>query len=210
MQHSKHSLITDEWRITSLDLLAIPCLMQPRTPLTFLKARACCWLTNLVFTRTIKSISAELLSIWVSPAHTDASGCSSPGTELSNSPYCTPWDSCWPLSPCKEDGARLLLVVHSTRTKGNGNNLEHRRLPLNPRKHLFTLLVTKHWHRLPRDCGGPPSLSHFVILWQQQNTSLQAHFNASSQNPLAYTCSIKNSPPGGHWLHLHVEQLLKR
>ncbi|KAK4816119.1 hypothetical protein QYF61_011355 [Mycteria americana] len=53
---------------------------------------------------------------------------------------------------CKEDGAKF------DRTRGNGHTLKHRQLPPNIRKHFFTVRVTEHWHRLPRDVMESPSL----------------------------------------------------
>jgi len=61
----------------------------------------------------------------------------------------------------KEDRARLFSVVPSARTGGNGPNLKCRRFPLNIRKHFFTVSVTKHWHRLPREVVDSPSLEIF-------------------------------------------------
>lgn len=50
-----------EMKITSLELLVIFCLMQPRIPLDFLVARAHCWLRfNLVSSGTPRSSSAGL------------------------------------------------------------------------------------------------------------------------------------------------------
>ena len=58
----------------------------------------------------------------------------------------------------KEDGARLVLVVPSARTRGDGHKLKHRRFTLNIRKHFFTVRVTEHWNRLPREVVEFPSL----------------------------------------------------
>ena len=40
---------------------------------------------------------------------------------------------------------------------GTGHKLKHRRFPLNIRKHFFTVMVTEHWHRLPREIVESPS-----------------------------------------------------
>lgn len=47
--------------------------------------------------------------------------------------------------------AKIFLVVPSRRTSGNGHQLEYRKFYMNMRKFLFTLRVTEHWNKLPRE-----------------------------------------------------------
>lgn len=55
---------------------------------------------------------------------------------------------------------RLLMVVPSDRTRGNEHKLKHRWFPLNIRKH-FSVRMTEHCHRLPREFIGFSSLEIF-------------------------------------------------
>ena len=55
------------------------------------------------------------------------------------------------------DEVRLFSVVLSNKAVGNGHQLEHMKFHTNMRKN-FTLRVTEHWHRLPREVVESPSM----------------------------------------------------
>jgi len=52
-------------------------------------------------------------------------------------------------------------VIPSRRTTGSEHKLKRRRVPLNSRKHLFTVRATEDWSRLPRKVVKCPFLEIF-------------------------------------------------
>ena len=63
----------------------------------------------------------------------------------------------------KKDGDKPFSRACCDRTRGNGFKLKEGRSRLDMRKKLFTLRVVKHWHRLPREVVGAPSLETFRV-----------------------------------------------
>lgn len=76
---------------------------------------------------------------------------------------------------CKENTAMLFSEALCAKTGSNRPELEHKRFQLNFRKNFFTIQVTEHWNRLPREISlleflqtliGHDSLQQVVLLEQ--------------------------------------------
>jgi len=57
--------------------------------------------------------------------------------------------------------ARLCSVIPSDRIRGNGHKVKHKRFHLNMMKHFFTVKITEHRHRLPREAVKSPFVEMF-------------------------------------------------
>ena len=55
------------------------------------------------------------------------------------------------------DLANLFSVFCGDRTTGKGHKMEHRKFRTNMQKNFFTVRVTEHWDRLPREVVELPS-----------------------------------------------------
>ena len=63
-----------------------------------------------------------------------------------------------PKGAYRKAGEGLFTRACSDRTRGNGFKLKEGRFRLDIRKKFFTVRVVRHWHRLPREAVGAPSL----------------------------------------------------
>ena len=64
---------------------------------------------------------------------------------------------------CQDNRGRFFSMVPSDRMRSNGHKLKHRKYHLNMRKNFFTVGVTEHLNRLPREVVESSSLEIFKI-----------------------------------------------
>jgi len=66
------------------------------------------------------------------------------------------------LSNCRSQRDKFrLLGMRSDWIRGNGHKLKHRMFCTNVHKNFFTVRLTEHWKRLPREIVESPSLEMF-------------------------------------------------
>ena len=58
-------------------------------------------------------------------------------------------------------GVELFSVMCSERTRGNGQKREHSKFHTNTQHNFFTMRVTEHRNRLPKEVVDSPSLEKF-------------------------------------------------
>ena len=61
----------------------------------------------------------------------------------------------------KKAGGGLFARACCGRTKSSGFKLREGRFKLDIRKKFFSIMVVRHWHRLPREAVPAPSLAMF-------------------------------------------------
>jgi len=61
----------------------------------------------------------------------------------------------------QRDEARLFSEVCGSKTRPNGHKLKHRKLHTNVHKKFFTMRVTEHRNRLPKEVVESPSIEIF-------------------------------------------------
>ncbi|KFO82833.1 hypothetical protein N303_08102, partial [Cuculus canorus] len=63
----------------------------------------------------------------------------------------------------RKAGEGLFIKACGDRTRGNRYKLERGRFSLDIRKNFFTMIVVRHWNRLPRNVLDAPSLEVFKV-----------------------------------------------